>query len=60
MVTLQNVNEVNRERSRLAAMSSVYDSTKHKGLITKCAKQTSVLLRSNFVWRDLIKMNLVA
>ena len=27
--TLQNVSEVNRERSRLAAASSVCDSTKH-------------------------------
>ena len=32
--TLQNVSEVNREHSRLAAASSVCDSTKHKGLVT--------------------------
>ena len=32
--TLQNVNEVNREHSRLAAASSVCDSTKHNGLVT--------------------------
>ena len=30
----QNVCEVNRERSRLAAASSVCDSTKHNGLVT--------------------------
>ena len=33
-VTLQNVSDVNRERSRLAAASSVCDSTKHNGLVT--------------------------
>ena len=33
--TLQNVSEVNRERSRLAAASSVCDSTKHNGLVTR-------------------------
>ena len=32
--TLQNVSEVYRERSRLAATSSVCDSTKHNGLVT--------------------------
>ena len=32
--TLQNVSEVNREPSRLAAASSVCDSTKHNGLVT--------------------------
>ena len=32
--TLQNVCEVNRERSRLAAASSVCNSTKHNGLVT--------------------------
>ena len=32
---LQNVNEVNRERSRFTAESSVYDSTKHNGPITQ-------------------------
>ena len=31
--TLQNVSEVNRERSRLAAASGVCDSTKHNGLV---------------------------
>ena len=30
----QNVCEVNREHSRLAAASSVCDSTKHNGLVT--------------------------
>ena len=33
-ITLQNVSEVNRERSRLAVASSVCDSTKHNGLVT--------------------------
>ena len=32
--TLQNVCEVNKERSRLAAASSVCDWTKHNGLVT--------------------------
>ena len=35
--TLQNVSEVNRERSRLAAATSVCDSTKHNGLVTVIA-----------------------
>ena len=35
MYILQSVSEVNRERSRLAAESSVCDSTKHNGLVTK-------------------------
>ena len=30
----RNVCEVNRERSRLSAASSVCDSTKHNGLVT--------------------------
>ena len=34
--TLQNVSDVNRERSRLAAASCVCDSTKHNGLVTSC------------------------
>ena len=34
----QNVCEVNRERSRLSAASSLCDSTKHNGLVTKCSK----------------------
>ena len=34
--TLQTVSEVNRERSRLAAASSVFDLTKHNGLVTIC------------------------
>ena len=34
MITLQNVSEVNRERSHLTAASSVYDSTKHNVLVT--------------------------
>ena len=33
-LTLHNVREVNREPSRLAAASSVCDSTKHNGLVT--------------------------
>ena len=33
--TLQNVSEVNRERSCLAGASSVCDSTKHNGIITQ-------------------------
>ena len=33
--TLQNVSDVNRERSRLAAVSRVCDSTKHNGLVTR-------------------------
>ena len=33
-LVLENVNEVNREHSRLTAASSVYDSTKHNGPIT--------------------------
>ena len=36
----QNVCEVNRERSRLAAASSMFDSTKHNGLVTICIKGT--------------------
>ena len=32
--TLQNVSDVNRERSHLAAESSLCDSTKHDGLTT--------------------------
>ena len=36
LLVLQNVSEVNRERSRLKAASRVYDSTKHNGLITAC------------------------
>ena len=35
--TLQNVREVNRERFRIAAVSSVCESTKHKGLVTVIA-----------------------
>ena len=31
---LQNVNEVNRQRTRIAAASSVHDSTRQSGLIT--------------------------
>ena len=34
LITVQNVSEVNRKRSRLAAVSSVCDSTKHNGLVT--------------------------
>ena len=34
MITLQNVSKVNRERSLLAAASSVCDLTKHNGLAT--------------------------
>ena len=33
--SIQNVSEVNRERSRLGAASIVCDSTKHNGLITE-------------------------
>ena len=33
-ITLQNVSDVNRERSPLAAASSVCDSTEHNGLVT--------------------------
>ena len=33
--TLQNVSEVNSERSRLAVASSACDSSKHNGLVTK-------------------------
>ena len=36
MITSQNVSEVNRERSHLAAASSVCDSTEHNGLVTLC------------------------
>ena len=35
MIVLQNVSEVNRERSLLTAASRLYDSTKHNGLVTK-------------------------
>ena len=35
--TLQNVSDVNRERSCLAAASSVCNSTKHNGLVTVIA-----------------------
>ena len=35
-MTLQNVNEVNREALSPWAASSVCDSTKHNGLITIC------------------------
>ena len=35
MLVLQNVSEVNRERSRLTAASSVDDSTKHNGLVRR-------------------------
>ena len=38
MITLQYVNEVNRERSRLAVASGVYDSTKHNGLVAHLIK----------------------
>ena len=41
--TLQNVSEVNRERSRLVAASSVCDSTKHNGLVT-CASVAPIIL----------------
>ena len=34
LMTLQNVNEVNREALSPLAASSVYDSTKHNGLVT--------------------------
>ena len=34
LVTLQNVNEANREALSPLAASSVYDSTKHNGLVT--------------------------
>ena len=36
-IPLQNESEVNRERSRLAAASSVCDSTKHNSLVTVIA-----------------------
>ena len=32
---LQNENDVNKERSRIAAASSVDDSTKHNGIVTQ-------------------------
>ena len=32
---LQNVSEVNRERTRIAALSSIHDSTRQNGLVTK-------------------------
>ena len=35
VITLQNMSEVNRERSRLAAAYSVCDLTKHNGLVTQ-------------------------
>ena len=37
-IILQNVNEVNRERSCLAAASSVCDLAKHNGLVTVIAR----------------------
>ena len=37
IVCFSDVCEVNRERSRLAAASSVCDSTKHNGLVTVCS-----------------------
>ena len=33
---LENVNEVNRERTRIVATSCVHDSTRQNGLITIC------------------------
>ena len=41
--TLQNVSEVNRECSHLAAASRVCDSTKHNGLVTPLVSQGTLL-----------------
>ena len=46
--TLQNVSDVNRECSRLAAASSVCDVTKHNGLVTPFNMFLTCKL-----WRDL-------
>ena len=49
LLLVHNVNEVNRERSRLTAASSVYDSTKHNGPITCDLKMTNFNLIYNKV-----------
>ena len=54
LVTLQNVNEVNREALSPWAASSVYDSTQHNGLVTICQPSVACSLGSNS--SDLIKM----
>ena len=42
------LNKVNQERSRLAAASSVYDSTKHNGLVTHVLKRKVMFLLFSF------------
>ena len=53
MITSQNVSEVNRERSRLTAASSINDSTKHNGLVvtigsSTAASQTALIINTIF------------
>ena len=48
-MTLQNVSEVNRELSRLAAASSVCDSTKHNGLVTICTEHFTAGIRGGWL-----------
>ena len=38
-IMLQNVNEVNRERTRITAASNVEDSTRQNGLVTVAVKR---------------------
>ena len=52
MIMLQNESEVNRERSHLTAASSVYDLTKHNGLVTKSQTELRQILK---VMTELLK-----
>ena len=49
-MTLQNVNEVNREALSPKAASSVCDSTKHNGLITLCYNCFFICLQNHEVF----------
>ena len=51
LVTLQNVNEVNREALSPLAASSVYDSTKHNGLVTVELSPEYLAWNSNRAWK---------
>ena len=59
LIVLQNVSEVRRERSRLTAASSVYDSTKHNGLVSPffcrthlCRRFTVFVTKYNLMSKD--------
>ena len=52
LVTLQNVNEVNREALSPWAASSVYDSTQHNGLVTICQPSVACSNGFKFKWFD--------